>query len=172
MSREIRNEELTSVDETSVHEVLISVRLVLAAMVSGLVGMVLMMPLLVGVPVLFGVFRTEPIAQFADFGGAFFGPGPPLLLVGVALFVVGGMTVLPLMFLVVGAFLPPERPRFARGMTFATIVWSGFLLGFWPGEGLVAVSLFVVVSLVAHWVYGATLGYLLDHFAEIPQHDV
>lgn len=176
MSQETRNEEFASVDETAVddaavHEVLITGRLVITAMVSGLVGMVLMVPLLVGIPVLFGVFRTEPIAQFADFGGAFFGPGPPLAL-GVALFVVGGMTVIPLMFLVVGAFLPPERPRYARGVSFATIIWTGFLLGFWPGEGLVAVAVFLIVSLVAHWVYGGTLGYLLDRYAEIPQHDV
>lgn len=171
MSQETRNGEIASADEAPVEAVYITGRLVLTAMVSGLVGMVLMVPLLVGVPVLFGVFRTEPIAQFANFGGAFFGPELSLML-GIVLFVIGGMTVLPLMFLVVGAFLPPEKPRFARGITFATIIWTGFLLGFWPGEGAFAIAIFLIVSLLSHWIYGATLGYLLDRFAQIPQHDV
>lgn len=171
MSRETPTEEIASGEDTAVHEVLITVRLVATAMVSGLIGMVLMVPLLVGVPVLLGVFRPEPIAQFADFGGAFFSAEPSLTL-GIVLFVVGGMTVIPLMFLVVGAFLPPERPRYLRGVTFATIIWTGFLLGFWPGGGPAVVSVFVVVSLLAHWIYGGTLAYLVDRFGEIPQHDV
>ena len=162
--------EFTSVDQTAVSEVPITVRLVLTAMVSGLVGMVLMLPLLVGVPVLFGLFRTEPIVQFANIG-VFFGFEPTLAL-GVALFVVGGTTILPLMFLVVGAFLPPKRPRYARGVTFATVFWVGFVLAFWPGEGILAVSLFLVFSLVSHWIYGGVMGLMLDYFVEIPQHDV
>jgi hypothetical protein len=75
-------------------------------------------------------------------------------------------------FLVVGSFLPPREPRYLRGVTFATFFWTGFAPAFWPGQGAVVVGLFLVVSLAAHCVYGATLGYVLDRTTGIPQHEV
>lgn len=151
-------------------EIPITVRVVLAGMGSGLVGMVLMLPVLVGVPAVFGLFRTEPIAQFAPFL-AQVGFERSLAL-GVSLFVVGGTTVLPLMFVVVADFLPPERPAYAKGVTFATIFWTGFLLAFWPGGSALTVLVFLVVSLAAHWIYGAALGGVLARTTGIPQHEV
>jgi hypothetical protein len=53
-----------------------------------------------------------------------------------------------------------------------TAYWFGFLFAFWPGGGAVTVGIFVVVSLASHWIYGLSLGYLLDRWAEIPQHEV
>ncbi|MFB6096775.1 MAG: DUF6789 family protein [Haloferacaceae archaeon] len=148
----------------------ITLRVVATAMVGGFVGMVLMLPLLVGVPVVFNLFRTEPIAQFAPFL-AQIGVERSLWL-GVALFVVGGTTVLPLMFVVVAAFLPPEEPRYLRGVTYATLFWTGFLLAFWPGGNGLTIAVFLVVSLLSHWIYGAVLGLVLTRSVGIPQHDV
>jgi hypothetical protein len=148
----------------------ITLRLVIVAMGGGLVGMVLMLPLLAGVPIALDLFEPESIVEFANF--AIFLGLEPSLMVGVALFVIGGTTVLPLLFLVAGAFLPPEEPRYLRGATFATIIWIGFVLAFWPPGGLVTVGLFIVISLVSHWIYGTTLGYLLDVTTGIPQHEV
>lgn len=148
----------------------ITLRVVATAMVGGFVGMVLMLPLLVGVPVLFNLFRTEPIAQFAPFL-AQVGVQRSLWL-GVGLFIVGGTTVLPLMFVVVAAFLPPEEPRYLRGVTYATLFWTGFLLAFWPGGNWLTITVFLVVSLLSHWIYGAVLGLTLTRTVGIPQHDV
>jgi hypothetical protein len=129
-----------------------------------------MLPILVGLPLVFDLFSTDPIADFAPFV-AYLGVEPSLT-VGVALFVLGGITVLPLMFLVVGSFLPPESPRYSRGITFATIFWLGFILAFWPGGGLLKISVFLLVSLLAHWVYGVTLAGFISRTTGIPQHDV
>ncbi|MFC7007607.1 DUF6789 family protein [Halalkalicoccus salilacus] len=64
-----------------------------------------------------------------------------------------------------GTPLPP-------GAAYATIFWIGFLIAFWPGGGVLTIGLFLVVSLVSHWIYGMTLGYVLDATVGIPQHDV
>lgn len=162
-------------------EIEITPRLILLSMVTGLVGLVLMVPLLVGVPVALGVFRPEPLAEFANIG-SFFGLqadllGPifgydPTIVLGALLYVLGGVLFLPVQFLVVGGFLPPESPRYARGATFAMLWWGGFLAAFWPGGSIVTIGLFLVVSIVSHLIYGFSLGYLLDRWAEIPQHRV
>lgn len=159
----------------------ITARLVGSAMVAGLVGVVVMSPLLLGVPLALGVFKAGPIVEFATIG-SFFGLqseliGPllglnPNLVLGGLLFVLGGVIFLPVQFLVVGAFLPPERPRFARGGTYALLWWFGFLFAFWPSGGLLTVAVFLLVSVVSHLIYGVTLGYLIDRWGEIPQHEV
>lgn len=165
-------DDTVTVGETAVDgsEIPITVRLIAGSMVGGLAGMLLMLPVLVGVPVVFDLFRTEPIVEFAQIG-SYLGLEATLTL-GIALFVLGGASILPLQFLVVGAFLPPDEPRYLRGATFSTIYWSGFVFAFWPGGTALTIALFLVVSLVAHWIYGTTLGYTLDRFAEIPQHRV
>lgn len=173
MSGETSEEGSIVVDDDSAlgaFDIPITGRIVFAAMSGGLLGTILMLPILVGVPNLLNLFRTNPITEFAGFG-AFFGLEPSLEL-GIALFLIGGTVVLPLMFVVVGAFLPPRSPRFVRGATFATIFWTGFVPAFWPEGGALVVGIFLLVSLVSHWVYGLTLGYVLDHTTEIPQHNV
>ena len=151
------------------------------AMLGGLVGLVLMSPLLLGIPIALGVFEAGPILEFATIG-SFFGLqadviGPvlglnPNLVLGGFLFAVGGILFLPVQFVVVGAFLPPESPRFARGITFAFLWWVGFLFAFWPGGAASTVAVFVLVSALAHLIYGLSVGYLVDRWTEIPQHDV
>ncbi|MEF8840620.1 MAG: DUF6789 family protein [Haloarculaceae archaeon] len=172
MSGEVtENESLTGEElEGSAAQLPITIRLVGTAMLGGVVGIVLMLPLLVGAPLALGLFRTGPIVEFSSIV-SFFGLQPSLAL-GVAMFVLGGSTLLPVQLLVIGGFLPPESPRYLRGASFATAYWFGFLFAFWPGGGAVTVGIFVVVSLVSHWIYGLSLGYLLDRWAEIPQHDV
>jgi hypothetical protein len=172
MSGETSEREAVSIDERMVGElqIPITIRVVLSAMVGGLVGTVVMMPVLVGVPELLGIFRTEPITKFAGFA-EFFGLEPTLTL-GLFLFAVGGTMMLPLVFLVVGAFLPPESPRALRGASFATCFWFGFAPAFWPDGGALTVGLYLVVSLVAHWIYGLTLGAVLHRTTGLPQHDV
>jgi len=172
MSGETSESPTPAVEEELVEsfEIPITGRVVLAAMGGGLLGTAAMLPVLVGVPGLLGLFRTEPVTRFAGFA-EFFGIEPTVTL-GIVLFALGGTIVLPLTFLVVGAFLPPETPRYLRGVTFATTFWLGFLPAFWPDTGLATVAAYVLVSLAGHWIYGVTLGYVLSRSIGIPQHEV
>jgi hypothetical protein len=171
MDKFTNTSESVVVDESALEgEIPISIKVIGAAMIGGLAGMLLMVPVLVGVPIVFGLFRTEPIANFAEFL-SFVGFEQSLML-GAALFVATGATVLPLTFVVVGGFLPPKNPRYLRGVTFATLFWTGFVPAFWPDGSLAVVAVFLLVSLVAHWVYGFVLGRVLDATTGIPQHEV
>ncbi|MGQ4554805.1 DUF6789 family protein [Halobellus sp. GM3] len=162
--------EITEREHPDATELLITPRIVLTAMGAGLVGTVAMLPVLVGIPALLGVFRVEPVVRFAGFA-EFFGLEPTVVL-GVGLFLFGGTVVLPLTFLVVGAFLPPENPRYLRGVTFSTAFWLGFLPGLWPSGDLATVIAFVLFSLAGHWIYGLVLGFGLSRTIGIPQHQV
>lgn len=172
MRNEPNPDSLITGEEPTLDEagILITLRVIAIAMGGGLLGMLLMLPLLAGVPVAFDLFQTESVMGFAQLG-TYFGFEPSLAL-GIVLFVVGGTTILPVLFLIAGAFLPPEEPRYLRGMTFASITWVGFLLAFWPEGGVLTVSLFFVISLISHWIYGITLGYVLHRAVGIPQHSV
>ena len=165
MSREAEVVTALPVEETA-----ISRNVVVMAMAGGLAGTVVMLPVMVLVPQLLGVFQTEPLANFVGFA-AVFGIEPTLTL-GAVLFGVGGMVALPLVFLTFGAFLPPVEPRHLRGVTFGTIFWIGFAIAFWPGGDLATTVSFVVFSLLGHWLYGFTLGLTLDRTTGIPQHEV
>lgn len=145
-------------------------RVVLAAFGGGLAGVVLMSPVVVGVPLLLGIFRTEPLVEVAELG-AYVGLDPSLPL-GLAVFVLGGTIVLPLLFLTAGTYLPPHEPRWTRGLVFASIMWTGFVIAYYPGGDALTAGAFVVLSLIGHWVYGGTLGYVLERVAGIPEHDV
>lgn len=149
----------------------ITLRLIGLAMVCGLIGMVAWLPILVGLPMALDLFQAEPIVEFSSFIAIMFGLEPSLAL-GIALFIFAGTLFLPVQFLVVGAYLPPESPRHVRGVTYALIYWVGFLMVFMPDGGALAIGLFVVASLLYHVAYGYTLGYLIDRWGEIPQHAV
>ena len=172
MSKEQNSVSPSTTEEPGIEELglPITLRVIVMAMGGGLVGMLLMLPLLGGVPIALDVFRPESIVEFAHFG-RYLGLEPSLT-TGLLLFFLGGVTVLPLLFLVAGAFLPPEEPRYLRGAAYATIFWIGFLIAFWPGGGVLTIVLFIVISLVSHWIYGTVLGYVLHGTVGIPQHDV
>ncbi|QIB74612.1 cytochrome C oxidase subunit I [Halogeometricum borinquense] len=171
MSGEIQERDSVGVDETlEPFDIPITRHVVSVAMLGGLAGTVLMMPILVGIPELLGLFTTTPITKFAGFA-QFFGLEPTLAL-GIFLFGFGGTVVLPLTFLVLGAFLPPESPRYLRGATFATFFWTGFVPAFWPDAGILTIASFLVFSLLAHWVYGLTLGMVIHRVTGVPQHQV
>jgi len=148
----------------------ITLRLVAVAGLGGLLGLVAMVPVMVALPSLLGVFRTEPILNFAQIG-KLVGLEPSLAL-GLTLFLVGGVGVVPLLFVATGGFLPPREPRYLRGVPFVAAMWTGFALAFWPSGSATTVSLFLVFSLAGHVVYGLSLGIVLHRFADIPEHDV
>lgn len=158
-------------EETAVPaEIPITLRIMFSAAIGGFVGTVAMIPVLIGAPILLGVFQTEPILDFAEMGMVF--GIESTLLIGIALFFAAGTIVLPLLFVVTGGFLPPRSPGYLRGVTFASMMWAGFLIAFWPDGGARTTGLFLGVSLLGHWIYGMTLAGTVERYATIPEHDV
>jgi hypothetical protein len=143
-------------------------RVVAASFLGGAAGLVAMVAVLFALPALLGLFSARPLVDVAELGRVL-GLEPSLAL-GVVVFVVGGVVALPLLFVVAAAFLPPQSPRYARGITFATIFWTGFVIAFWPGQ--YAGVIFLGVSLAAHWAYGYVLGRVTERFAHVPQHTI
>lgn len=85
--------------------------------------------------------------------------GAPLALpVGVALFVAGGTVTLPLLFVALAEFLPPERDVGLRGVSLAVVVWTGFAIAFSTGQTGRTLGVYAALSLGAHVAYGYALG--------------
>ena len=97
---------------------------------------------------------------------------PWALPVGIALFVVNRTVTLPLLFVALAEFLPPERDLGLRGVSFVAVVWTGFLVAFSTGQTGWTLALYAALSLAAHVTYGYTLGALYDRFADAPRYDV
>jgi len=146
----------------------INLRVVLSAFAGGLVGMIAMAPLLIGLPAFLGLFEAGPLISVTDLGRVV-GIEPSLPL-GLAVLLAGGVVALPLLFTVAGSFLPPQEPRAARGVVFATIMWTGFVIAYWPGPRNAV--LFGALSLAGHWVYGYALGGVMERLAYVPEHTI
>lgn len=84
-------------------------------------------------------------------------------LIGYLIFFGGGMTTWPLLFVSLQEYLPGSTLAF-RGVSFATITWTGFIGAFYTGQSGLVLAGYVVVSLVAHWAYGFTLGSVFEYF--------
>jgi hypothetical protein len=143
----------------------ITARVVIAAFAGGLAGLLLMAPVVAGVPMLLGLFEPDPLLAVVPLVDG----GP---VVGALVFSLGGVFVLPLFFVVTATFLPPREPRWARGVTMSTLFWITFLYLFWPGGGTLTDAVFLVVTLLGHWLYGLTLGVVTHTLTGIPEHDI
>lgn len=144
----------------------IGIREISVAGLSGLVGMIAMQPIF-GVATILGVLDPVAFSGFANivgYGLDFWG--------GVAIFVAGGMTVLPLLFITLGNYLPPATSVPLRGVTYGTIVWTGFVLAFYTGQTGVDLVIYLMMSLVNHWIYGAVLGSVYTRYASIAAYEV
>jgi cytochrome c oxidase subunit 1 len=144
----------------------IGVREAGVAAAAGLAGMAAMAPLL-ALGVLTGLLTPGAFAGLAEIVGL----GPDLA-IGLFIFVGGGLTTLPLLFVSLATFLPPARSVALRGATFAVVVWSGFAVAFYDGQTGLALAGFLALTLLAHVVYGYVLGAVYDRRAEIPDYVV
>jgi hypothetical protein len=163
-----------SVDETGTEtpslgetETTLTLRIVGSAFVGGLAGIVVMSPVIAGIPILLGVFDLTPLARFAELVIA-----DANAVLGVAFFLTGGVVVLPLFFLVTASFLPPQEPKYLRGVTISSFFWVSFVYIFWPAGGAFVNGVYVVLSLIAHWLYGAILGAVMQRLTGVPEHRV
>jgi len=85
---------------------------------------------------------------------------------GVVIFVVGGMTTLPLLLATLGAYLP-GRNYAAKGLVFGGVMWTGFVLAYYAGYGGFALVAYLVATFVGHLGYGFVTGWMMDNlFAE------
>lgn len=144
----------------------IGVRELSVASLAGLVGMMAMQPIF-GVATIIGVLDPVAFSGFANivgYGLNFWG--------GVAIFVLGGMTVLPLLFITLGNYLPPADSVPLRGVTYGTIVWTGFVLAFYTDQSGVSLVIYLAMTLVNHWIYGAVFGTVYTRYASIAAYEV
>ncbi len=144
----------------------IGIREIAIASLSGLAGIIAMQPLF-GLATLLGVLDPvafSGLASIVGYGLNFWG--------GVAIFVAGGMTTLPLLFITLGNYLPPAKSIELRGVTYGTIVWSGFAIAFYTGQTGVALAGYLIFTLVNHWIYGYVLGMVYTRYASIAVYEV
>ncbi|WP_129116467.1 DUF6789 family protein [Halegenticoccus tardaugens] len=159
--------------QTESEETGIGVREVAAASAAGLAGTIAMSPLLLAAWAL-GALNPDAFAGLSEIVGL-----GGNLVVGIAIFVVGGMTALPLLFISLAAFLPGDTLA-QRGVSYATIVWVGFVFGFYRGDltdlyaGQISAEfvIFAALTLVAHWVYGYVLGAIYGRYADVIVYDI
>ncbi|MFB6077768.1 MAG: DUF6789 family protein [Halarchaeum sp.] len=92
--------------------------------------------------------------------GSFVGDQPDPV-VGFLLFVAIGVFAWPLVYLSLREYLPGRAPG-VRGIVFAVPLWVGYAVVFGLGADAIPtpVLAFLAVTLVAHVVYGALLGFV------------
>jgi MFS family permease len=120
--------------------------------IAGGVGLLAMAPILFS-GVALGVIDSTAFAELAYLGLG--RPENPLL--GYVIFAGGGMTTWPLLFAVLNDYLP-GRTMVQSGFGFATIMWTGFLVAFYTSQTGLALVLYLLLTLLAHWAYGVLLG--------------
>jgi hypothetical protein len=120
--------------------------------IAGGVGLLAMAPILLA-GVALGVIDSAAFSELAHLG---LGRTENVLL-GYFIFAGGGMTTWPLLFAVLNNYLP-GRTMVQSGFVFATIMWTGFLVAFYSSQTGLALVLYLLLTLLAHWAYGVLLG--------------
>ncbi|MFC4541955.1 DUF6789 family protein [Halosolutus amylolyticus] len=120
------------------------------AAIGGFVGTILMSGVL-AVAVVLGAFDLEAFAGLATLVGLPANPG-----LGYVIFLLGGMTTWPLLFLALGEYLPGEL-TLVTGLWYATVIASGFAIGFHTDQAGLELVAYLVFVLLAHWIYGLGL---------------
>lgn len=92
--------------------------------------------------------------------------GPPVT-IGYLIFLANGMVPWPLLFASIKEYLPGGRDP-VRGVVFGTILWTGFVFAFFRGFTGTTLVVYLVLTLVAHWVYGFSLGRVFEYLATRP----
>jgi cytochrome c oxidase subunit 1 len=92
--------------------------------------------------------------------------------VGYVLLSAAGVVLWPLLFIAIGERVPGGSAPL-RGLSFGTVMWSGFVLAFYAGQSRSALVIYATTTLLAHWAYGFVLGTAFDFLADrIPDFDI
>jgi len=130
----------------------------------GLVGTALMTVVLL-VTESAGAFSRAAFGQLTQLVGL--SAYVPEVAFGYLVFLAGGMFPWPLLFASLLNYLPGERMP-VNGLFFGTALWTGFAMAFYDGfTGLTLVA-YLGGTLVAHWVYGFSLGLVFEYLSERP----
>jgi len=115
-----------------------------------------------------GAFQIESFGTLTELTG--FNAIVPLspVAVGYILFLLTGMVMWPLLFASIGAYLPGQKYA-VKGLPFGFVLWTGFLPAFYEGYTGLALILYVVLTLGAHFSYGFTLGAVFDYLGNRPE---
>lgn len=114
-----------------------------------------------------GAFELSAFEVIAELVGANVLFERNVAAVGFVLFLLGGMTVWPLLLVSIGNYLPGDR--FAtKGLPFGFVLWTGFAPSFYTGQSGLALALYLVITLFAHFFYGFALGSVFDYFSTRP----
>ena len=130
----------------------------------GMVGTAMMTVVLLFAESL-GAFNRASFAQVTELIGL--EAYVPSVTFGFLVFLLGGMIPWPLLFASLLSYLPGERMP-VSGIFFGTALWTGFALAFWDGFLGLTLVLYLVLTLLAHWVYGASLGLVFEYLSERP----
>lgn len=131
----------------------------------GLVGTAMMVVVLF-VAESMGAFSRESFASVATMVGLEqYGPAVTM---GFLVFLLGGMLPWPLLFAALMGYLPGKRPP-VTGVVFGTILWTGFIFGFYEGYTGTALALYLALTLVAHWAYGFGVGLVFEYLSTRPE---
>lgn len=165
---ETENAEMVDV-QTDIEEFDTMIGIVLDGVIGAVGGLVGTAAMTVGLLVAqsLGAFDMGSFAQFANLVGiASLFPANPVA-VGYLVFVAGGMVVWPLLFAAAGLYLPGDTYA-KRGLPYGFVLWTGFAPAFYVGYGGLTLVLYLVLTLIAHFSYGFTLGAVFDYFTDRP----
>jgi hypothetical protein len=88
--------------------------------------------------------------------------------VGYVLFLLTGMVLWPLLFASIGSYLPGEKYAI-KGIPFGFVLWTGFAPAFYEGYTGLALALYLLLTIGAHFAYGFTLGAVFDYLGNRPE---
>jgi hypothetical protein len=92
---------------------------------------------------------------------------PNAVAVGYLMFLGGGMVIWPLLFAAAGLYLPGDTYA-KRGLPYGFVLWTGFAPAFHLEYWGFSLVLYLVLTLIAHFSYGFTLGAVFDYFSNRP----
>ena len=114
-----------------------------------------------------GAFDMVSFADFAELVGIAGLFPANAVAVGYLVFLGGGMVIWPLLFAAAGLYLPGETYA-KRGLPYGFVLWTGFAPAFYLDYSGFSLVLYLVLTLIAHFSYGFSLGAVFDYFTDRP----
>lgn len=109
-------------------------------------------------------FEIRPFEEIAVLVGT-----PDDVFLGFLVFVAAGTVAWPLLFVALCEFLPGGTDA-TKGAVFASVLWISFALAFSTELGGLALVVYLVLTWLAHVVYGLTLGTVYGRLADRDTH--
>lgn len=114
-----------------------------------------------------GVFEISSFAKLVDLFALNALVTLDPVAVGYLVFLGAGMTIWPLLFASIGSYLPGDTCAI-KGISYGFVLWTGFVMAFYDGYAGTALVLYAVLTLLAHFAYGFSLGAVFDYLSGRP----